>query len=331
MTRAGGTESQWRGFPQRDDRLLKCRGRGNGHSGDMSKRGRYEHMAELLFPKLPRVGLKLAERRAPSLLRVRSGGHKARPIPTVEEFIELLGPMPAVEARAIRARCAVTHARTTLIKQSVEERGLQSLTPLVEAKGLEILERVQQSGRGVLVTSWHSGPESGVWALLSDRGIALLRVQNTAWLRPPENWEIVRRVYEPGEGLRVLKRCQSRLKKSGWVGFSFDNHTGGENMATIPFLGRAVPYPLGIGVLSQRTNSPILPIFTHWAERGLRIVLDIQEPLEPETYASRFGDQAELEMIRELVRRTEIHARAFPWELNGRRVRQLLGFPLEAA
>lgn len=296
----------------------------------MGGASRYRRLAEAAYPHSPWAGLRLADLRARHLLKAKDREARKRPIPKVSEFQELFPDREAGELRRMQARAARSHARTSLIKRVVAQRGLDSIAGLLDVKNGEAVEQVGREGKGALAITFHLGPTPAVWAWLASQGMGVLKLQSSQWEEVPDHWEVMRRTHAPGEGLQVLKRCQRWLRGGGWVAMAFDCHDGQDHMEEFQFLGRPVLHALGTAVLSLSTGAPILLMSSHWQDEGDRIVVEISPPIRPDAYRGGNDREAAHGLTQDLVRLTEPIFLRYPWEMNSRRLQRVLRPPVEA-
>lgn len=292
----------------------------------MGRKQRMRLLAERVFPYSARLALMLADRRARALER-RAGRDKSPVIPTQAELDALFGPGVISDYAAVSRGCSISQARSRLIKDIGFKQGPSLIRPLIDVDGMEHLERLKATGRGVILATWHSGPTPAVWATLLDFGIRLMKIQAIDTPFEQEGWTALRRQSNEFDGIRILKTCSKHLRGGGWVGAAFDVNEKIDRKIDIPYFGRSVPYPLGLPVLALTTGAPIVPIVARWALDEPRIKVQIHEPMEVSELAPQGGVAGERVILERLVSRMESFFRAHPEELSRAKVGVLLKFP----
>jgi lauroyl/myristoyl acyltransferase len=189
------------------------------------------------------------------------------------------------------------------------------------------LRRLKDEGKGAIVATLHGGPKAGVWAHLRRVDVAVLKIQNHDWRKPPANWKIVRAARDAGEGLRLLRRARRHLGQGGWVGTALDDMKSGTRRRTVRCLGRETSLSSGIVSMSLMTGAPIVLLSASWKETGRRIQVEVHEPIHPQDHPSADGDAAEAAIMARLAEQMEGFMKQYPWEVSGNHYRRLLQGP----
>lgn len=281
-----------------------------------------------IFRVSPELALNLAQYRAARMLkRMRKG--KLELVPALEELQSLLGPDSEQDWEAVIRRNALCQARTRLMREIAYHQGIESLGPLVVADPASQarIRGLMDGRRPAIVATWHPGPDAAVWAFLAAFGMPVVLMRNQHWRILPAHWEIVKGSASAAEGIRLLRLSTQRLAGGSWLATAFDHSASGTRRRIVPCFGRDVRFTTAIGWLSQRTGAPIVLVSARWSKSGYRIVVKVEDVIEPGTPAGVTDPGLEDATLARLVDHMERFIRRYPWELSGVRCRNLLGYP----
>lgn len=159
-------------------------------------------------------------------------------------------------------------------------------------EGLHILEQELLKGKGCILLQGHFGPIQIPLYVLASKGYNIKQIGH---LVMPENLSYIgemvsyrlRKKYEariPAEIMSAksfLKKAYKFLKENNLIMMTGDGAAFGQFIGKhlqVPFLGRQVLFPVGAIDLSQRTGSPIIPLFIV-RESTFRFTIVIEKPL----------------------------------------------------
>jgi lauroyl/myristoyl acyltransferase len=292
---------------------------------------RSHRIARRVFPFSPWLAFRITDFWAWWHFRSRNSRRRNRLFRMVASEALLdraFGPMSAEALKQLSWRSIRCFLRSSLIDRVVNDRGPQSVARLIDVEGLEHAEGLVAGQRGVIAVTWHAGVKTAASAVLAGLPVAVLKVQNSKWRRTPEGWSILRRMHKPTERLSALKQCQNHLKRGGWVAMAFDTPSSYSGRPVeARFRGRLMRFTPGPVVLSLRTQSPILPISTRWAESGDRITVQFYPPVHPGAFSEAGDVNPERTMIEAVARCGEDYWFRYPWELTGSAIRLVLDAP----
>jgi KDO2-lipid IV(A) lauroyltransferase len=165
-----------------------------------------------------------------------------------------------------------------------------------EFRGREHVHRVVAGGRGAITVTGHVGAWQITPFLIARAGglppvtMAMAEEPNAAVGEFESQFRSrLRIVYTTGSPFSLIE-LSSRLRRGELVGMQVDRHLGGPSLA-LPFFGRPAPFPLGPATLARITGCPIIPVFSHYAERLRRgVVVEYGEPVEVERTSDREAD-----------------------------------------
>lgn len=281
-----------------------------------------------IFRVAPELALKLAQHRAGRMLkRMRKG--KLELVPAVEELQSLLGPDSEQDWEETLRRNALCQARSRLLREMAYHHGIESLGGLVVADPASQarIQGLMDEGRPAIVATWHPGPDVAVWTFLASFGMPVILMRNQQWGVLPAHWEIVKGSASAAEGIRLLRLSIERLRGGSWLATAFDHSASGTRRRIVPCFGRDVRFTTAIGWLSQHTGAPIALVSAHWSKSGYRVVVKVEDVLEPGTPAGVTDPELEDATLAKLAGHMERFIRRYPWELSGLRCRNLLGYP----
>lgn len=152
---------------------------------------------------------------------------------------------------------------------------LEKINKRFEIEGLEHVRAAQSKGRGVCLLTLHLGNGDFAIAALSLLGLPMyliskefkLKWLNDLWFGmrarvgtkfiPPRN-----------SSYAVLKA----LKKQGVVVFVLDQFTGPPIGVKTTFFGHETGTGLGLATISQRSHSPVIPVYTYRRDDGKHVI-----------------------------------------------------------
>lgn len=189
----------------------------------------------------------------------------------------------------------------------------ESLSRIVECKGLDNLRDAQSSGRGVILFTGHLG----AWEL-SSFALSAFGYPMSFLVRRIDN-PLVEQVIEKTRtrfGNRSIdKRSAMRpmlraLRAGGTLGTLVDLNTQPHEGVFVDFFGIPASTTSGLAALALRTGASVLPVFVPWDEDQKRYILYVDPPLAlPAT-----GDQKEdvRQLTASLTAVVESYVRRFP-------------------
>ncbi len=188
-------------------------------------------------------------------------------------------------------------------RTSVEVARYGKLTPaglreIIVGDGADILKRVQDEGRGGLITTAHFGNWEYVGSWVAAMGYPMdLLVLN----QHNEMFDRLLNQSRKAMGVGIVpvgssvKNVFKALKENRFIGIAADQHDPSGSLI-IDFLGRPAAAARGPAVFSLRTGAPVLPFLLRREDYG-RHVMMAGEPIYPPT------DGDEEENVRAIVER----------------------------
>lgn len=157
-----------------------------------------------------------------------------------------------------------------------------------EIEGIEHLERARAQGRGVCLLTLHLGNGDLAIGALSLIGIPMYLISKEFKLKWLNNlWFGMRArlgtkfIPPRNSSYAVLKA----LKKQGVVVFVLDQFTGPPIGVKTRFFGHETGTGLGLATIAQRSNCPVIPVYTFRMESGKHLIR-----FEPEIPLSQDSD-----------------------------------------
>ncbi|MDD5593563.1 MAG: lysophospholipid acyltransferase family protein [Candidatus Margulisbacteria bacterium] len=147
--------------------------------------------------------------------------------------------------------------------------------------GIENLDAALAQRKGAICLSLHSGNYELIAALLSSRGYHLTTVMKS----PPGDrlYQFLdrSRLYHGSKLINILdgdmyRECLQALARHRCVGILVDTGAMEGRHEMMPFLGHQVPIATGWTALAQRSEAPVVPIFSK--REGDKVVFEIGEP-----------------------------------------------------
>ena len=152
----------------------------------------------------------------------------------------------------------------------------------VNVQGMEIVERVSNEGKGVLLLLSHFGN----WELMGWMSKVLGNPTMVIAKPIKKNWRVAQLVarIRTEAGLEVIptekasRKVLQALSRNRFVGILIDQRAKRSEGIWVDFFGRKAPTTPALAVLAMRTGAPVLPIFM--VRKGHRHhQLSIREPL----------------------------------------------------
>jgi KDO2-lipid IV(A) lauroyltransferase len=152
----------------------------------------------------------------------------------------------------------------------------------VNVQGMEIVERVSNEGKGVLLLLSHFGN----WELMGWMSKVLGNPIMVIAKPIKKNWRVAQLVarVRTEAGLEVIptekasRKVLQALSRNRFVGILIDQRAKRSEGIWVDFFGRKAPTTPALAVLAMRTGAPVLPIFM--VRKGHRHhQLSIREPL----------------------------------------------------
>ena len=176
------------------------------------------------------------------------------------------------------------------------KRSKEETLASIEVEGREHIENAVKNGKGALLMTGHFGN----WELIA-HWLTATGYDTWAVARDPNGREMSELVLKQREasGLKVLPRGNAArtilacVKKNGIVGILFDQNT---SEAFLPFFGHPCGTVIGPAVLSQRSGSPLVPVYcVRVAPMKYRLVFEAPvQPAEgyegPEAYTKSMNE-----------------------------------------
>jgi lauroyl/myristoyl acyltransferase len=156
---------------------------------------------------------------------------------------------------------------------------LDRLTKII---GLENLDVALAKRKGAICLSLHSGNYELIAAMLASRGYHLTTVMKS----PPGDklYQFLdrSRLYKGSKLINILdgnmyRECLQALARGRCVGILVDTGALEGKHEMMPFLGHKVPIATGWTTLAQRSEAPVVPLFSKREDD--KVVLVIGEPL----------------------------------------------------
>jgi len=149
--------------------------------------------------------------------------------------------------------------------------GKEYVQAMVEAKGLEKLEKAKARGKGVLILAAHLGN----WELL---GSALLEHVGPITVvykmaKNPFVTEFIRKTRKK-RGIETIphrnsaRKIMGILKKGEAVGILLDQHATNKDAISADFFGMPVATNYGLALIAIKTGTPVVPAFLVKNEEG---------------------------------------------------------------
>ena len=189
----------------------------------------------------------------------------------------------------------------------------ESLSRIIECRGLENLRAAQARGRGVILFTGHLG----AWELssfaLSAFGYPLnflvRRIDN------PLVEQMIEKTRTRFGNRSIDKRAAMRpmlrtLRAGGTLGTLVDLNTQPHEGIFVDFFGIPASTTSGLAALALRTGAEVLPVFVPWDEEQQRFLLCVEPPLA----ISRTGDEKEdiRQLTSSLTAVVENYVRRYP-------------------
>jgi len=197
----------------------------------------------------------------------------------------------------------------------------------------EVIRKLQESGRGMIVTTFHFGPYRYVPMELGYMGcIPQIVVRDYIAKEQTATFMELARCVEQSTGqkieleilvaenIRSMLRGIKQLKRGGTMLFYIDGNTGsggfsgGEaNSAKFDLLSMPIRMRTGVAYLSQKTQVPIVLAFAYHDENGEKII-EFDDPIEP---PARNSNEERIDYTIRIFRRFEEHLKRYPaqWEV----------------
>jgi KDO2-lipid IV(A) lauroyltransferase len=207
--------------------------------------------------------------------------------------------------------------------RSTAQRGL----PDVRFVGLEHLEQARNLGRGVLVLTAHLGNYDLLAVAVASTGLPVSIVSKELRSKQIERFWMSER---ESCGVRIFTRHDSPrqllnvLRENEILGIVLDQHAH-DGGVLVDFFGRPASTLRTLAVLAERSQAPVVPIFTRRCEDGSHII-EVHQPVPFEPQEGRqssviFNTQRYTSIIEYEVRRcpeqwTWIHRRWKPPRKN---------------
>lgn len=182
----------------------------------------------------------------------------------------------------------------------------------VEFVGYENYQTANAKNKGIMILSLHLGSGDLACACLSLKGIPLHVITKefkSAWLN--NFWFSARKKH----GTKFISDRKSSfeilraLRKNESVVFVLDQYMGPPLGVKTKFFGVETGTAMGLALLAERANCPVLPIYTYYNEHNkLVIVIDKEIPLDP----CPDHDQTILHMTQQYCDYIERVVRKFP-------------------
>ena len=275
----------------------------------------------LIVRGLARTARRQAVRLSPSLgLRLAPCGvrfaARLAPDPSPAFMMDLLGPMPPVQARRLGMAWAAHDARNDVFRILATRKGLGAVTRWIHPSGFESLHERRAQGQPALLMFSHIGPSMAVPAgLLKEQLPALvLRTQEMAIPFPAPLEALVLRGHDPAMALTGLKRAMGRLRERGFVLIAGDGAQGAAAVE-LPFLEGRFPFQRGLAALHRLTGAPIVPITAHWRAGTPPIEVTVHPPLDLPAPGADPGAY-EVEVLRVVAHWLDHHHRQHPEQMR---------------
>jgi KDO2-lipid IV(A) lauroyltransferase len=155
-------------------------------------------------------------------------------------------------------------------------------------EGLEHWENARKLGRGVLLLSMHVGQGDLGVAVLSRRGFPFYLISKefkSAWLN--KIWFGIR----ARNGTRFISFHKSlfdilrAVRENAGIIFVIDQFMGPPSGVQVTFFGQPTGTAKGLAMIAERTESPVLPLYTYRLDDGRNVVV-FEKPIP-------FQDQGE--------------------------------------
>lgn len=288
-------------------------------------RRRWRKFMASVFARSPWLGLTLAEQAG--LWLPGDSAQAGDLAPSPGELMELVGPLAGRSIKEVLRRSEINRRRGRLAAYCTNRQGLASAAPLVDWRGEDRLLELYRQGRGLILVTWHAGPLFGLWAGLTKLPVRVFKIQDWPARHGPPGWTIHVRSQKPGAGTPILAESRRRLRRGECVGLAFESFMHSTAIRKLECLGREMPFDRGMGVLAAMTDAPVVPISARWAPKGMRIIVEAEEPLQIPPATGRPAEEIEDAYVAEAVRRMERYLLAYPDEISRKRVTQMLRYP----
>ena len=151
----------------------------------------------------------------------------------------------------------------------------------VAMEGQENLDKVFDQGKGVLLLSAHLGNWDYLSASIAMNGYPLALITkisrsdalNDIWMGHREKTGVTMLM-----GRGTMKESLKQLKRGGIVGFVLDQNARRREGVFVPFFGRQACTLSSLAILSRRTGTPVIPVYTFRVNGRHKVVFE--EPIQ---------------------------------------------------
>jgi hypothetical protein len=260
--------------------------------------------------KHPRWGLRVAAA-AGFALGPRAGPAWA---PTTAEVTDMLGDLGPLQIALLRRRIAAAELRNRSLIHVLKKRGPGPILPLLRVRGAAGFRHLRDQKVPVIAVFFHQGVIRSTETALSMLGHPI-RLASTQAPRGPDpgfRWRIVTDTYS---ATRFLMESLKDLKRGGIPILAFDGDAELDH-PRVPFFGRDIWVPPGLGILARRSAARVVPVTSRWVGASSTIEVTLHEPIA-EPGGSRRGDpEWDRELLANTSRWFEGHLRSHPAELR---------------
>jgi lauroyl/myristoyl acyltransferase len=271
----------------------------------------------------PALGLRLAGPLG-AVAALRPNAWRA---PAAGSVRAVFGRLAAARVRRIRREVASLQFGNEALEVLIQQRGLESVLPLVTTIRAEPLLRLRETGVPIVVVGWHQGPRRAVSAALRKLGVPTLIAVFERLSKPSDESDLVRFAsLQHGANSRgFMKSAYDALARGLVVGLHVDWAAAAS--LQVPLLGRRVRLARGAPSLARLSGARVVPVtrrFLGW--RG-RIEVTFHDPIDDADLDRTKGNEFDTTLLTRLAERLETEARRDPGSLRPDRFEWLLDAP----